>query len=128
MKRVRLPLLAALVAVAVLITSLVLLATSQSQSPTIAITAGDTFFDPRDAEAAVGDTVVWTNTSGVSHDVRAVDGSWDSPILLPGDSFERVFDGAESVFYYCSFHGTAAGTGMVGTIEVAHADDPGPPA
>lgn len=52
----------------------------------------------------VGDTVKWTNHDTVPHTVTAKDKSFDSGILMPGESYSRKFETAASIDYFCSLH------------------------
>jgi plastocyanin len=71
------------------------------------------FFVPDDAQITVGSTVTWKNEDTASHTVTSgtvqnntptPDGSFDSGILNPGDSFPFVFDKAGEYPYYCTIH------------------------
>ncbi|MBI2761777.1 MAG: cupredoxin domain-containing protein [Chloroflexi bacterium] len=66
----------------------------------------------------VGDTVMFRNdaedpTNG--HDVQAVDGSFASPYIRPGESWSFTFNTEGYYAYYCSFH-----EGMEGAILVVY--------
>ena len=81
-------------------------------------------FQPNDLAIAVGDTVRWTSSGG-THDVRADNGEWTSP--LPVTTYERTFDSAGEILYHCSVHSAAGrniATNMNGRIEVIEADEP----
>jgi plastocyanin len=84
----------------------------------------DDVFSPRVVRVPVGGEVEWTNDGRSPHDVMADDGSWGSPTLRPGQTFERRFDAAGAFAYHCSFHGTP-GAGMVGVVLVGDAPPPG---
>lgn len=71
-------------------------------------------FMPATLTIAPGSTVSWFNDDSLPHTVTAVDGSWDSGNLAPGDRFERRFDAAGTFAYLCRYH-----PGMTGTITVA---------
>jgi LPXTG-motif cell wall-anchored protein len=81
-------------------------------------------FSPRTLTVQPGDTVVWTNNSGLAHTVTADNGSFDSGSLSPGQTFSHTFSSAGTVPYHCSFHGAAGGIGMSGTIVVQAAPPP----
>jgi len=70
-------------------------------------------FEPSTLTIAAGETVRWFNDDALPHTVSAIDGSWDSGNLAPGQTFERRFEMAGSYPYLCRYH-----PGMVGTIEV----------
>jgi plastocyanin len=54
---------------------------------------------------ALGATVTWTNDDpGMPHSVTAVDGSFDSGILLTGQTFSYTFGAPGEFEYYCTLH------------------------
>jgi len=69
------------------------------------VTVGDNFFSPNDLTIQVGDTVRWTANGNMSHDVTADDGSFASA-TSPNLTYERTFNTAEEILYYCSVHST----------------------
>src|SRR5262245_4649824 len=75
-------------------------------------------FSPKTLTVQPGDTVIWTNNSGIAHTVTADDGSFTSGSVSPGQTFSHTFSTAGTVAYHCSFHGAAGGIGMAGTIVV----------
>lgn len=87
---------------------------SASTAPgTVAVTMGDNQFEPPSAIVGAGGTVTWTNTDGIPHTVTATDGSFDSGIMMPGDTFSYRFDQLGTVPYRCILH-----PGMEGTVDV----------
>jgi plastocyanin len=84
----------------------------------------DNVFSPRVVRVPVGGSVEWTNDGNTIHDVTADDGSFRSPTLQPGDTFEHVFPTEGAFPYHCSFHGSP-GVGMVGVVLVGNAELPG---
>lgn len=74
-------------------------------------------FNPKDLQIEAGTVVIWKNTEG-RHTVTADDGSFDSPIMAPGEEFKHTFARAGRVQYYCKLHGEAGGHNMSGTITV----------
>ena len=71
------------------------------------------FYEPNNVETTVGSMVTWVNddtaphtvTSGIVENNRpTADGSFDSGIMNPGDSFPFVFDRAGEYPYYCTIH------------------------
>ncbi len=75
-----------------------------------------TAFQPSHLSVMVGDTVTWSNTDALGHDVTAEDGSFRSgePGGMTEDTtFEHVFAKAGSFAYKCTVH-----PNMTGTIEV----------
>ena len=86
---------------------------------TVSITVGASvptngqFYEPNNADTSVGSMVTWVNddtaphtvTSGIVENNRPTpDGSFDSGIINPGDSFPFVFDKAGEYPYYCTIH------------------------
>ena len=78
------------------------------------VSIGDNFFDPPDAAIDPGSTITWTNNGAVPHTVTADDGSFDSGVLNPGDSYTVAFDGQGTVTYYCAIHPEMRGSVTVG--------------
>src|SRR5919112_4102151 len=48
---------------------------------------------PTDAAIEPGSTITWTNNGALPHAVTTDDGSFDSSVLNPGDSYTVAFDG-----------------------------------
>jgi plastocyanin len=105
---------ALLIAVAVVALGLVLTnqgAAAASGGATVNIEIGDNFFNPRNATANVGDTIVWTNKGNVAHDVTASNGAFSSPRnLAPGASFSYTATAAGTFAYICTIHVNHDGT------------------
>ncbi|MDN5844638.1 MAG: plastocyanin/azurin family copper-binding protein [Candidatus Nitrosocosmicus sp.] len=91
-----------------------------------ASTLTDTAYSPNPIEAAVGQTVVWTNDDSAFHTVTSgtvgaanVGKDFDSGLAGPtaltskGKTFEHKFDMTGEYPYYCILH-----PGMVGTVIV----------
>lgn len=78
--------------------------------------AGTAHFAPTD------NTITVSNDGGLPHTFTAVDGSFDSGTVQPGESFE--FSVSEPGIYevFCSLHGTASGEGMAGVLVVGEAE------
>lgn len=71
------------------------------------------FYEPNNLDTSVGSMVTWVNDDTASHTVTSgivennrptPDGSFDSGIINPGDSFPFVFDKAGEYPYYCTIH------------------------
>jgi plastocyanin len=71
------------------------------------------FYEPNNVETAIGSMVTWVNDDSAPHTVTSgsvennrptPDGSFDSGIMNPGDSFPFVFDKAGEFVYYCTVH------------------------
>lgn len=63
-------------------------------------------FAPRTPTLDIGDTVVWQNHDIVPHTATAMDGSWDSGLIAPGEEWKTVVSATMVRDYYCSFHPT----------------------
>ena len=55
-------------------------------------------------EVPVGTTIEWKNDDPLAHTITAVDGSFSSPIVEPGQSWRRVFDKPGEYAYFCTPH------------------------
>ena len=78
------------------------------------VNIGDNFFDPPNSAVEPGSTITWTNNGDEPHTVTADDGSFDSGILNPGDSYTVAFDGQGTVTYHCAIHPEMRGSVTVG--------------
>jgi plastocyanin len=95
---------------------------------------GSLTFVPQTVTITAGDSVTWTNTSGLTHNVYAEDGSFRCASGCDdqgGDGtpsgnwmFTRVFNQVGTIQYECQIHGPTYG--MVGTIVVKSAGSPPP--
>lgn len=78
-------------------------------SPAVAeiwdVRVGDNFYSPNDLTIKVGDTVRWTANGNMPHDVTADDGSFASA-TSSNLIYERTFNTAEEIRYYCTVHST----------------------
>jgi plastocyanin len=81
---------------------------------TWSVNIGDNFFDPPQAAIEPGSTITWTNNGAEPHTVTADDGSFDSGMLNPGDSYTVAFDGQGTVTYHCAIHSEMRGSVSVG--------------
>ena len=72
--------------------------------------------------ATAGQTLTVTNVGNAPHSITAVDGSFDSGDIAPGESYELTLDETGAVPIYCTLHGTAEGDGMAGLVVVQAAD------
>jgi plastocyanin len=61
-------------------------------------------------EVTAGTTIVWRNNDQVDHTVTATDGSWDSGIIRPGQSWQRTFDTVGTFEFFCTPHPFMKGT------------------
>ncbi len=77
-------------------------------------------FVPETLTVNQNDSVLWVNTSAISHTTTSgaggvPSGYWDSGLMPPNDSFFFYFDSVGVFPYYCTPHWTL---GMVGLITV----------
>jgi plastocyanin len=74
------------------------------------------FFKAKKITIQKGDSVKWTNPTGVVHTTTRTKGSvtWDRS-LDPGESFTRKFNKKGTFTYRCKIH---VGQGMKGTVIV----------
>lgn len=59
---------------------------------------------PATVTIAPGDTVVWTNSDDRDHAIAADDGSFASPKLKAGQSFQHRFAAEGTYSYACTLH------------------------
>jgi plastocyanin len=97
-----------------------LLATPGALAAVHDVTVGNNFFSPNNLTIEVGDTVRWTNNSGMVHDVTADDLSWNSPTAT-SFVYERIFNSVDEVLYHCTVHsspGQDINSAMNGRLNV----------
>jgi plastocyanin len=75
----------------------------------------DNAFRPGTKTIATGTSLVWSNTGALPHTVTK-SGSFDSGILMPGDTYRRTFNTPGTYDYICTLH-----AGMTGTVVVSGA-------
>jgi plastocyanin len=78
----------------------------------------DSCFDATAQFVAAGSELRVTNEGGVGHTITAADGSFDSGIIAPGESFEFTLAEPGVIPVYCRPHGGADGFGMAGVLIV----------
>jgi plastocyanin len=66
-------------------------------------------FSPASLNAAVADTVVWTNNDSTTHTVTSDSGSELDHSLAPGGTYQHIFAAAGAFHYHCSIHTTMHG-------------------
>lgn len=93
-------------------------ATAFAQDGASSVSVQDELFAPPRAEILAGDTLTWTHDGAEQHTITADDGSFDSGIINPGDTFAFTFGVSGSFPYYCQIHGAPGGIGMAGTVLV----------
>jgi plastocyanin len=62
------------------------------------------FFEPANLTLLAGDTVTWTNNDFNTHDVQALDSSFDSGAMGNGARFSFTFTRPGRVLYRCTLH------------------------
>lgn len=67
-------------------------------------------FTPAELTAAAGTTVTWTFEDSAQHDVVADDGSFSSPLLRDGQTYQFTFPQPGNFPYSCSVHPYMKGT------------------
>lgn len=93
-----------------------------SQAADYGVTIGDNYFNPSTAIVTVGGEVNWLYHFGsATHTVTADDGSFDSPVLSQGGSYQRTFNTAGVYPYRCKVHDA-----MRGAVEVRAASQSQP--
>ncbi len=68
------------------------------------------FFTPPSTTVLIGDTVTWTNSDAVGHDVAALGGAFESGLMAPGARFSVTFQHSGHVAYRCTIHPFMAGS------------------
>ena len=90
----------------------------------VLINGAATTFSPSTITIDAGQPVCWTwNVAGVSHNLRADDGSFTTGPPTSQTTFQRTFADAGTYGYHCQVHGSPTG-GMRGTVIVRSLDDP----
>lgn len=67
-------------------------------------------FRPSPALIFPGETITWVNDDVEYHTVTADDGSFDSGLLGPGETYTRTFTGTSTITYHCTPHPNMHGT------------------
>lgn len=82
---------------------------------TLTVQMAEHFYSPGQVKVKVGTTVIWWNVGTQVHDVNAVDDSFHSNNMDPGNRFAYTFFKPGVYKYFCIPH---AGDGMVGEVDV----------
>ncbi len=85
----------------------------------------DSCFDAIAHSAPTDTAITISNDGALPHTFTAVDGSFDSGNLEPGQDFELIVDEPGIYQVFCTLHGTAEGAGMAGVLVVGE-PEPGP--
>jgi plastocyanin len=84
-------------------------------------------FAPTHVDVLAGDTVRWRNESVRRHTVTADDESWTSAELYMDETYDRAFDAAGAVTYYCRLHPFMRGEVAAHTLLLTAPREPGAP-
>ena len=82
----------------------------------------DFAFQPASLTVSAGTRVTWTNAGQARHTVAANDGSFTSPDIRSGTSYDRLFDAPGTFLYFCDIH-----PDMTATISVTGTGGEPPP-
>ena len=95
---------------------------SVAQSPAPggpSVTMKDFEFTPKEIKVKVGTTVTWMNTGTAAHSATAIDKSFNTRNLQPGETKSVTFSTPGTFVYHCVFHGNPdEKSGMIGTVIV----------
>lgn len=72
--------------------------------------------------APANTALIISNDGAMAHTFTAVDGTFDSGQVQPGETFELTIDEPGVYEVFCSLHGTADGEGMAGVLLVGEAE------
>lgn len=93
-----------------------------AQSPAAAgatIAMKDFEFSPKEIKIKVGQSITWTNNGNAAHSATAIDKSFNTRNLQPGESKSVTFSTPGVFAYHCVFHGNPDDkSGMTGTVVV----------
>ncbi|MBI4491494.1 MAG: cupredoxin domain-containing protein [Chloroflexi bacterium] len=84
-------------------------------------------FNPATINAAVGDTITWTNTDSRKHTATATDGSFSSGAVNPGAQWSWTATRAGTISYFCEFHPDMRGTLVVASTAAQPTAQPAGP-
>jgi plastocyanin len=93
--------------------ALVLVLAAPAASATTTVQIKRAGFSPASVTINQGDSVTWTNTDSINHQVVSNSGSFASPILKPGKSWTRQFNVGGTFHYHDSLHPALKGTVVV---------------
>jgi plastocyanin len=94
-------------------TALALVLAAPASSATTTVQIKRSAFSPASVTINQGDSVTWTNTDTINHQVVANNGSFASPILGPGKSWTRTFARGGTFRYHDSLKPSLKGTVVV---------------
>ena len=83
------------------------------------VTMKDFEFTPKEMKVKVGTTVTWMNAGTTAHSATAIDKSFNTRNLQPGEMKSVTFSTPGTFVYHCVFHGNPDDkSGMIGTVIV----------
>ena len=92
-----------------------------ANAATVPVTVSNLAFSPATVNAAVGDTVTWTNQDAVQHTVSANNNTtFNGNLAGAGSTFSFTFTAAGTYAYHCNVHPE-----MTGSVVVAAAPGTG---
>ena len=95
---------------------------SVAQSPApggTTVTMKDFEFMPKEVKVKAGATVTWTNAGTTAHSATAIDRTFNTRNLQPGETKSVAFSTPGTFVYHCVFHGNPDDkSGMIGTVVV----------
>ena len=77
--------------------------------PQVSLSQAQTY----DLHINAGTTINWFNADSVPHRLRAVDGSWETPVIAPGEQINQPFTTAGLSAFLCDFDPAMRGTIVV---------------
>jgi plastocyanin len=95
-----------------------------AQATTRVVDMPGKFFTPGALTALSGDTVTWTNSDAVDHDVAQLGSGFDSGHIAPGGRFSFTFTQPGHYAYRCTIHAFMAGTVDVYAFQLLGPDHP----
>jgi plastocyanin len=76
-------------------------------------------FTPKEIKVKAGTTVTWMNAGTTAHSATAIDKSFNTRNLQPGETRSVTFSTPGTFVYHCVFHGNPDDqSGMIGTVIV----------
>lgn len=84
----------------------------------------DNRFQYTEIQIPVGGSVTWVGAGRNPHNAVDADGAWSTETVfgsldqLEGDEATLTYDTAGTYVFYCTYHGSAGGDGMAGTLIV----------
>ncbi len=85
----------------------------ESDDGRLVVEIKDLKFTQNPLKIRVGQSVTWINRDAFSHTATALDGSWDTGLIPPGEEFSITFDTPGTYDYKCTPHPF-----MRGSLEV----------